>query len=208
MANTSELHKWQFKPRFRRQIFGWKSQPAIVRIKEAVSEIKKVARKDPALAAEGAVCFLERVSAAIENVDGSSGSISTAVNRAIEALVPIIANAPADQKTRTNWLNRLWEAHASEQIPYIYTLGDHWGELCGTKEIASAWADELLDTVKACHESGNGGYFHGTSACLSALYRAGRFDELNELMKVREIGESHREEFVLKSILGDRNSFA
>ena len=37
-------HKWQFKARFRRHAFGWRSQPAIKRVQEAVSEIKKVAR--------------------------------------------------------------------------------------------------------------------------------------------------------------------
>ncbi|WP_348234532.1 hypothetical protein, partial [Salmonella enterica] len=47
----SEAHKWEFRARFRRHAFGWKSQPAIKRIKEAVSEIKKVARKDKLLAA-------------------------------------------------------------------------------------------------------------------------------------------------------------
>jgi hypothetical protein len=64
-------HTWEFKTRFRRHAFGWRSQPAIQRIKQAVSEIKKVARRDPVLAAEGAVLLLERVSPAIEQVDGS-----------------------------------------------------------------------------------------------------------------------------------------
>ena len=48
-----ETHRWEFKARFRRHAFGWRSQPAITRIKQAVAEIKKVAKKDPALAAEG-----------------------------------------------------------------------------------------------------------------------------------------------------------
>ena len=26
----AEAHKWEFKPRFRRNAFGWKSQPAII----------------------------------------------------------------------------------------------------------------------------------------------------------------------------------
>ena len=51
----STTHKWQFKARFRRHAFGWKSQPAIKRVKEAVSEIKKVARKDKMLAMEVAI---------------------------------------------------------------------------------------------------------------------------------------------------------
>ncbi len=69
-----------------------------------MSEIKKVARRDPVLAAEGAVLFLERVSAALEQVDSSSGAISTVVNHAIEGLVAIIAKAPVDTETREGWL--------------------------------------------------------------------------------------------------------
>ena len=53
-------HEWEFKARFRRHAFGWKSQPAITRVKQAVSEIKQVARRDLRLAAEGSVIFLER----------------------------------------------------------------------------------------------------------------------------------------------------
>jgi uncharacterized protein YegL len=85
-ARAAGPHKWEFRSRFRRRAFGWKSQPAIQRIKQAVSEITRVSRRDPVLAAEGAVLFLERVSPAIEQVDGSSGAIGTAVNRAIDAL--------------------------------------------------------------------------------------------------------------------------
>lgn len=44
-------HQWESRARFRRSAFGWKSQPAIKRIKDAASEIKKVARKDKVLAA-------------------------------------------------------------------------------------------------------------------------------------------------------------
>jgi hypothetical protein len=100
MART-EAHKREFKARFRRHAFGWKSQPAITRVKQAVTEIRKVSRKEPLVAAEGAVTFLERVSPALENVDSSSSAIGTAVTRAIEELVAIIANAPADRSTRS-----------------------------------------------------------------------------------------------------------
>ncbi|MHB8508959.1 MAG: hypothetical protein ACYDGR_09990 [Candidatus Dormibacteria bacterium] len=43
-----------------------------------------------ALAADGAVALLERISPALEQVDSSSGAIGTAVNNAIDELVPII----------------------------------------------------------------------------------------------------------------------
>ncbi len=33
-------HTWMFSSRFRAGAFGWRSEPTIVRIKEAVSEIK------------------------------------------------------------------------------------------------------------------------------------------------------------------------
>ncbi len=72
------MHQWEFKSRFRRHAFGWRSQPAIQRINQAVSEIKKIARRDPSLAGEGAVLLLERISPALENVDSSSGAIGTA----------------------------------------------------------------------------------------------------------------------------------
>lgn len=53
-ATAVAPHKWEFKARFRRQAFGWKSQPAITRLKQAVAEIKKVAKKEPILGTEGA----------------------------------------------------------------------------------------------------------------------------------------------------------
>jgi hypothetical protein len=56
---------WEFTRRFRRGLYGWKSEPAIRGVKRAVSEINKVARRDPVLGAEGAVLFLERVSSAL-----------------------------------------------------------------------------------------------------------------------------------------------
>ena len=77
-VRKDEPHKWEFTARFRRHAFGWKSGPAIQRVKQAVAEIKAVARRAPVLAADGAVAFLERVSPALEQVDSSSGAIGTA----------------------------------------------------------------------------------------------------------------------------------
>ena len=62
-------HKWQFVARFRYHAFGWQSDKPIQRIKEALSEIKRVVKKEPELAAAGAVLFLEKISPAIEQVD-------------------------------------------------------------------------------------------------------------------------------------------
>lgn len=180
----AEAHKWEFKARFRVRAFGWRSRPAILRIKEAVGEIKRVARKDPVLAADGAVAFIERVSPALERVDSSSGAIGTAVNSALRELTAIIAGAQVDAKTRDAWLERLWEAMEADQVPYIERLGDDWGELCASKDLASTWADRLIGTTRTALDADPSlrGHFHGTAACLSALYRAGRYEEIVELV--------------------------
>jgi hypothetical protein len=122
----TQKHRWQFAARFRRNAFGWRSQPAIQRVHEAVSEIRKVRRTDQVLAAEGAVLLLERISPALEHVDSSSGAIGTAVNHAIEELVAVIAKAPTEATKRAEWLERLWEAYIADAIPYIETLGEFW----------------------------------------------------------------------------------
>ena len=199
MAKTKS-HKWEFRARFRRHAFGWRSQPAIKRVKEAVSEIKKVARRDKMLAAEGSVLFLEKASPALEHVDSSSGAIGTAVNNAIAALVDIIAAAPADEEAREKWLERLFEAHAEDRIPYIEGLADHWGELCASPEIASRWADELIDITRMALSPDKSirGHFHGTAACLSALHAAGRHDDLLDVLK--DEGFWHYKRWAVKAL--------
>jgi hypothetical protein len=154
-------------------------------VREAVSEIVKVARRDPLLAAEGAVLFLEKVAPALEHVDSSSGAMGTAVNRAIAALVPIIAAAPADAETRAAWLERLWEAKSADEMPYLECLGDAWGELCASPDVASAWVDRLQHIVEMSWSPNPSlrGYFHGTSACLSSLLAAGRHSVLLALLE-------------------------
>ncbi len=186
---AAKAHQWEFKARFRRRAFGWRSQPAIQRIKRAVSEIKNVARDDPPLAADGAVTLLERISPALEQVDGSSGAIGTAVNNAIAELVPIMAGTPGDLKTRGEWLERLWVAHQADEMPYIELLADYWGELCASRDVASAWADRLVDTTRMALSSDRRvrGFFHGTSACLSALLRAERYEEIIDILQVDAI---------------------
>lgn len=177
-------HKWQFASRFRRHAFGWRSDTPVQRIKEALAEIKLVARKEPVLAAEGAITLLEKLSPALEQVDSSSGALGSAVNKAIDTLVPIIVKADVEPKLRQRWLERLWQALQDDEMPYIELLGDCWGELCVTPELASHWADEFLPLVEhvwSLTASGHG-FFKGTSACLASLYAAGRHQELLALI--------------------------
>lgn len=181
---SAPKHSWMFAPRFRAGAFGWRSEPAIVRIKEAVTEIKTVAKKDPILGAEGAILFLQKLSAAIQNIDGSSGAIGTAANRAIEALAPIIAKAPADSTLRRKWLEKLYQAHADDQIPYIESLADYWGDLCANLEISAEWVDRLAGTVETVFRRSKEefGYFHGTPMAFSALLASGQHERLLALI--------------------------
>jgi tetratricopeptide (TPR) repeat protein len=199
----ARAYRWEFRARFRRHAFGWRSQPAIKRIKEAVSEIRKVARKDTSLGAEGAVLFLEKVSPALEHVDGSSGAIGTAVNKAIAALVEIIAAAPADEETRQSWLERLWDAYQEDESPYLELLGDAWGELCGSRTVASRWADELIGTCRMAWspDPDVSGFFKGTTNCLSALLVAGRHDELLELLEMAPFKMWHYRQYGVKALV-------
>ena len=180
-----EAHKWQFVTRFRRHAFGWRSATPILRIKEAVSEIKTVRRKDPVLAAEGAVILLEKLSPALEQVDSSSGAIGSAVNRAVDALVPIIAKANVDRPARQAWLERLWQAVEDDGIPYIECLADNWGELCATPELAISWSDRFLPLVELVWRPENEGFGYSKAipACLSALFAAGRHEALLALLE-------------------------
>ncbi|WIG99395.1 hypothetical protein KGD87_25315 [Myxococcus sp. SDU36] len=195
-------HKWEFKARFRRHAFGWKSQPAITCVKQAVTEIKQAAKKDPVLAAEGAVLFLERVSPALAHVDSSSGAIGTAVNHAIAELVPLIASAPVDAAARDAWLERLWEAYQADDIPYIESLGHHWGALCAAPDVASAWADNLIGTVRLAWSPSPDlhSFFKGTSNCLSALVAAGRYDDVLALLELAPYKMWHDRQYGVKAL--------
>jgi hypothetical protein len=69
-----------------------------------VAEIWKVANKAPALAAAGAVQFLEKVSPALAQVDSSSGAIGTADLRVLDGRNtghPLVAGPATLAKTAT-----------------------------------------------------------------------------------------------------------
>ncbi len=188
MASSTAGYPGAFRARFRANAFGWKSQPAITRVREAVSEIKKIAKKEPRVAADGAVIASSstRPRRRLPTSTASSGAIGSAVNRAIEELVAIVAAAPADVKTREGWLQRLSEARAADEIPYIELLADFWGELCVTKETASRWANREIGITRHALSPDpkmRGPLPRDDQRALAALYRAERYDELVELLE-------------------------
>lgn len=176
---------WTFAARFRRGAFGWKSDLPMQRLDEAATEIRAMVRKDPVMAADGAVRLIEKLSPAFENVDDSSGRLQAVIRDVFEQFVPLIGTVEVTAKTRKAWLERLWQAMADDEMPWIERLGDHWGALCGSPEVASTWAEELLPGLRAAWAPGakGHGWYSGTIPCLSSLYAAGRHAELLVLLE-------------------------
>ncbi|HEC13202.1 MAG TPA: hypothetical protein ENI80_08135 [Acidiferrobacteraceae bacterium] len=200
---TRSKHKWIFPARFRTRAYGWNaSRLACQRLREAVSEIKKVAKKDPVLGAEGVVRLMKKLWPALEHIDTSSGALGSAVYKALDTLIPIIVEAPADDKTRSKWLDRLWQAMADDGVDYLSLVGDRWGEICGSVEVAGKWADDLVSTLRFCWSDPNPGhYFHGTTACLSCLLVAGRHQELLELLELDRHPMWHYRRYGVEALL-------
>ena len=105
-------------------------------------------------------------------------------------LIPIIAEAPAGGGTRAwrgsngcGWRTR----------PTICRTSNDWrtiGESSGLRRSLRRFGPTGLSASFAWRSAwlrARGGYFHGTSACLSALYRAERYQEIVDLLGGDEI---------------------
>lgn len=177
---------WAFRTTLRRRAFGWSgTAKAIDRLNAALAEVAATARTDPALAGEGAVLLLEKVPPAVCEIDSSSGALGNSSHSLVDALVPIIAAAPIAAPLRQKWLDRLFAAYQEDDPPYIESLGTHRGSVCASPMLASRWADDLLPTVRSAMAERRRGVYafsKATTPCLSALFTAGRFDELEQLL--------------------------
>jgi hypothetical protein len=181
---TQAAHKWVFLTKFRSGAYGWNgSRLACQRLKEALAEIRTVARHDPVQAADGAIRLMEKLWPAFQHIDSSSGALGNATSAAVQAGVDVCVAAPADADTRARWLDRLWEAVEDDGVGFLEDAVDRWGELCASPTIASEWADTFLPTVRELWTNHvRGTYFHGSTACLSCLLAAGRNEELLDLI--------------------------
>ncbi len=154
-------------------------------MREAVSEIKKVAKKAPALAGEGVIELFYRLYPALMQIDSSSGALGTAMNKTIEALMPILIKSDWDMNTRGKWLEKLYEAIVEDGWGTFDNLRDYWGEICVYPGLAHLWADRLLPTVKEVWTSESFSHFVGSDMCLSCLLYTERYDELKKLLQLR-----------------------
>lgn len=182
----SSKHTWLFKRHLKPNTFSWKSSAlAAKRLKEALAEIKAVNKWNSSLAAQGVVDLAERIWPAFAPIDTSSGMLGTAVYNTLIACIPIFSKSELPYKERQPLLERLFEALQQDGVDYLSPLGDHWGYLCASDEIASQWANFLMPTLRRCWSDAQpGSHFSGATACLSALLRAKRHSELNELLQI------------------------
>jgi hypothetical protein len=142
-------HPWTFKKHFRREAYSWNGTAlASKRMKEAVSEIKKVARKDSSLAGEGAVELFHRLYPALMQIDSSSGALGTAMYHTLESLIPILIQADWDMNTRGKWLDKLYEAILEDGWGTFDDLRKQWGQICVFPGLAHLWADKLIPFVR------------------------------------------------------------
>ena len=159
------------------------SKLAISRLKEAVAEIKSVAKIDAAAAGEGAISLMERIWPAFQDIDTSSGALGTAVYRSLEEIVPLLVNSSADHGTTSKWLERLFTAVQNDGVEYLGPLEERWGEIARYPDLINAYADRLLPLLaRAWADHGRFSHVTGTTICLSCLLEAGRCTELYELL--------------------------
>ena len=184
---TTGKHRWAFKARFKAKAYGWRgSGLATKRLREAVAEVRKVARADPVLAADGAVALMERLWPALQDIDTSSGALGNAVGKTLEQLIPVLVSAPADRDVRAKWLEDVFMAIENDGVQYLSPVEDCWGEICVFPELADEWCKSLLPMVRAAwSDDKRYRYVTGSTACLSCLLEVGRYNELNELLALR-----------------------
>jgi len=178
---------WQFRSRFRTNAYSWHGTAlASKHLKEAVAEIKKVAKSDPVAAGDGCITLMERLWPALQNIDGSSGALGNAVNRTLDALIPILFAAPCGRELRAEWLDRLYQAVCDDGVQYLTPVEERWGEVCVFPELANEWADRMLPLLREVWAARRPGvHVRGDMLCLSCLLETGRYKELEEVLSLR-----------------------
>jgi hypothetical protein len=118
-------------------------------------------------------------------------------------MVPLIAAAPVPRRLREKWLERLFDAIQDDDPPYIESLGEHWGVLCADLALASHWADQLLPLVEhvmADRRKGAFAYSRSGTLCYSALFHAGRFEELLAVLALDPKPYWHDQQWAAKAL--------
>ncbi len=78
----------------------------------------------------------------------------------------------------------MFAAYQADQVPCLESLGQRWGEVCVSKEIASEWAERFLPITWKFFDSERTelALFEFTSVCLSSRFVSQRYYELETLV--------------------------
>jgi hypothetical protein len=91
---------------------------------------------------------------------------------------------------------------ADDGVEYLSPVGDRWGEICASVEVAGRWDNDLVSPLRACWTDPNpGGYFHGATACLSCLLVTGRYEELLDLLELPRYPSWHYRHYGVEALL-------
>lgn len=200
---SKPVQKWAFKLSMRAGAYSWKSSTkAIEKLKSASSEIRVVARTDPTKAAEGVIALVQRIWPAFEHIDTSSGALGNAVARTLEELLPIVIDAPADEKNRAKWLEQLREAIMDDGVDYLAPIAQCFGQIAACPSLMNLHADRDLDMIEAAW-SDHASFAHVTTGTLtlSCLLEAGRYDELLALLQKKKTRLWFDERFGAEALL-------
>ncbi len=183
-------HPWKFLATVDRQTFAsGKPATAVRTLRQAVSELRRTAKTQPLIAAEGVFELLVRLGPALAPVDESSGSLEHAVARTLDATVEL-ARGAASCPQYDGWLDQLAHAVVYEGADTTgcvhQAISLRWGSLCGTRAAAERWIERLLPDVVRQWSTPEG-YAVGGLACLSCLSACGHHTRVLELLKCRPV---------------------
>jgi hypothetical protein len=86
----------------------------------------------------------------------------------------------------------------------LWLVQERWGELCGSGEVASHWADEFLPLLRAAWtDPRSGSYVRETPMCLSSLLAARRYEELLDVLALRHFPNWSDRKFGVQALLAE-----
>jgi hypothetical protein len=97
--------------------------------------------------------------------------------------MPILISAPADVKTRSAWLERLFQAVMDDGVQYLAPVEDRWIEMAVHPELMNEYTERLRALIRRVWvDEPPGGHVIGRAICLSCLLEARRYGDLIELL--------------------------
>lgn len=199
----AEKFKWEFRSKFRARALGWNgSKKAIENLKLALSEIKQVARKDQVLAGDGCVLLASRIWPAFEHIDTSTGALGSAVNKTLEALIPILIDAPASEAERRKWAEKLYTAICEDGVSYLEPIQERFGEILNFRSLQDHYIELTLPSLQQAWSKHDKLVFTQSSTLtLSCLLATEQYEELTKLLARKNTRFWPDEKFAVQALL-------